>query len=470
MNIVKQSLLYRAIAAVAAFFGAQWQKSRLLGLYLVRRRDTDGGAVSALWARIWVLIRRVFHALKLDTLTRGSIFAYPAFWCGLTVAATPLIPTMAAAVLAAVTFFSLFIRYGADASVTPARHPANRFILLFALLYAVSIFTSVTPAGSLYGGALQVFFALFAVAAGASLRTEKQILWTLRAFAVSGALVAAYGVYQYIFGASVNVTWFDTTMFSGIGMRVYSTLDNPNVLSEYLLLVIPFSAALIIAEKKPILKLLFIGCLGVQLLTMALTFARGGWLGLILATAVFLVMLDRRFILLGIVGLVALYFLLPDVIITRLISIGDLKDGSTNYRLNIWLATLAMLRDFWLVGIGPGFSAFNSIYPLYSYHAVPAPHAHNLYLQLVCDSGITALVIFLFFLGSTFRSLAAGVRANRDDGFNVFRIAAISALLGFLAQSATDYSFYNYRVTLMFWAVAGLGIAVSKRKTSALND
>ena len=466
MNIIKTSMLYRVMAAIAAFFSSQWNKSLIIGRYLNRRREAGGGFVAVLWERIWVLLRRIFTALRLDKLLNGSIFTYPALWCGLTIAATPLVPTKIAICLVAVTFFSLFARYGTDAKIRPARHPVNRFVLLFALIYAVSIFTSVTPAASLYGGALQVFFALFAVVAGASLRSGSEVRWAVRAFALAGALVAAYGVYQYIFGAAISVAWVDSTMFSGIGIRVYSTLDNPNVLAEYLLLVIPFTAALIVSEKKALAKLLFMGCLGVQLLTMALTFARGGWIGLFLAAAVFLVMLDRRFILVGIVALVALYFLLPDVIMTRLMSIGDTTDTSTNFRLNIWLATLAMLRDFWLVGIGPGYTAFNAIYPLYSYHAVPAPHSHNLYLQLVCDSGIAALVIFLLLLGSWFRATASCIRGKSDDGFNIYRIAAMSGVLGFLAQSATDYSFYNYRVTLIFWAVIGLGIAISKRRAT----
>ena len=28
-----------------------------------------------------------------------------------------------------------------------------------------------------------------------------------------------------------------------------------------------------------------------------------------------------------------------------------------------------------------------------------------------------------------------------------------------MVQSMTDYTFYNYRVTLLFWAVLGLGAA-----------
>ncbi|MDR2357175.1 MAG: O-antigen ligase family protein, partial [Oscillospiraceae bacterium] len=329
--------------------------------------------------------------------------------------------------------------------------------MLFAGIYFVSIFTSVTVSGSLYGGLLQMFFALFAIVMFSSIRDRRQLLFVIRAFALSGAAVAGYGILQYMRGASGASSWLDSDMFSDIGLRVYSTLENPNVLAEYLLLVIPFAASLALTEKRALLRTLFLGSLAVMLLCMALTFARGGWLGLILAAAVFLVMLDRRFILLGIFGLIALYFLLPDVIVSRFLSIGNLEDGSTSYRLSIWLGTLAMLRNFWFVGIGPGVAAFNKIYPIYGYNTVAAPHSHNLFLQLVCDSGVAALVVFVIVIFSHLRALASSVAKSSDRTMNRFRIAAISAVIGFLAQGVTDYSFYNYRVTLVFWASVGLG-------------
>ena len=460
MRILKQSLLYRLVAAIAAFFGRQWERSGMVQHFLNGAR-APGGVFGAICQRVTLLLRRIFAALRLNRILQGSIFLRPEIWCGLALALAPLVPTMAAAGLAIAAFFSIFLTHGATER-TPARHPVNRFVILYACLYVAAVFMSVTPSGSLKHGALHVVFTLFAVGLGSSIRTEKQLLWTMRVFVLSGALVAAYGLYQYLFGAVVSAAWVDSDMFSGIGIRVYSTLDNPNVLSEYLLLVIPFSAAFVVYEKNWLARLFFVGTTGVMLLCMILTFARGGWLGLIVAVAIFLVMIDRRFILVGIAGLIALYFVLPDAILNRFLSIGDMTDGSTSYRLSIWLGTLAMIRDFWLVGVGPGTAAYNRVYPIYGYGAANAQHSHNLFLQIICDAGIFALVIFLMILCSYIRALASSMKKTANRAMNIFRIAAISSLAGFLVQSMTDYSFYNYRVTLVFWAVVGIGIALSR--------
>lgn len=36
----------------------------------------------------------------------------------------------------------------------------------------------------------------------------------------------------------------------------------------------------------------------------------------------------------------------------------------SNYRVNIWIGTMKMLKDFWFCGVGPGEDAFNTVYPL----------------------------------------------------------------------------------------------------------
>ena len=54
-------------------------------------------------------------------------------------------------------------------------------------------------------------------------------------------------------------------------------------------------------------------------------------------------------------------FVLPETIINRFLSIGNMADSSTSYRVYIWLGTIAMLKDYWFCGIGPGAAAFNQV-------------------------------------------------------------------------------------------------------------
>jgi hypothetical protein len=44
----------------------------------------------------------------------------------------------------------------------------------------------------------------------------------------------------------------------------------------------------------------------------------------------------------------------------------------------------------------------------------------------------------------------------------IYLTASVAAVCGFLVQSMTDYSFYNYRVELFFWIVVILGAVLAR--------
>ena len=107
--------------------------------------------------------------------------------------------------------------------------------------------------------------------------------------------------------------------------------------------------------------------------------------------------------------------------------------------------------------IGPGPEAFNLVYPIYAFSASRAQHAHNLFLQLVCDAGITCLVVFLIVIFVYFRMMCAALSREKDRTDRLLQTAFTAGVCGFLVQAMTDHSFYNYRVLFLFWAYLALG-------------
>ena len=97
------------------------------------------------------------------------------------------------------------------------------------------------------------------------------------------------------------------------------------------------------------------------------------------------------------------------------------------------------------------------VYPSYAYDSITAPHSHNLFLQVMCDSGVCGILVFIAIIYRTYKTLAIGLKkaVKRDK---IFIIGSISALSGFFLQSMFDYTFYNYRVMFIFWAVLGLSM------------
>ena len=245
-------------------------------------------------------------------------------------------------------------------------------------------------------------------------------------------------------------------------MRAYSTMENPNVLGEFLLIVIPVTAVFMIKPPaKTLEKWIYAAVFLMGMLCMVFTQSRGCWLGLILTAMIFVTFYNGKLWGLLPLVLIILPFVIPQTMVERMQSIGNTEDSSTSYRVFIWLGTLEMLRDFIIGGIGMGEGAFRSVYPLYSYNAIIAPHSHNTFLQMLVEGGIGALLIFITVMCVVLRRLSAIYRNGNKKGTDSLLALAIgSGICGFLLQSMFDYTFYNYRMMAMFFMVTALGMSL----------
>lgn len=313
---------------------------------------------------------------------------------------------------------------------------------------------------------------------------------------LSATGVAIYGMAMYFLGLGYSSkAWLDDEMFAGISGRAVATLGNPNVLGEYLILIIPIAVAMIFGFGEGLRRLPAVFCTGILGACLILTWSRGAWLALILAGLVFLLVWNKRSLWIMFAGIVSIPILpavLPDSIVSRFSSIGNMADSSTSYRVYIWRATVNMIKDNFLSGIGIGETAWDAVYPMYTYMGIEAaPHSHNLYLQILLELGIFGLAVFLLFLflmyqsGFTFfRGLSGnstlinpdisadslsrnlmnktGAAETVSQSKYQLRISVLGPLCGIFAvivQGMTDYSWYNYRMYLMFWLVCGLTVA-----------
>ena len=476
LNVLNGSTLWQALMALCLWFGRQWQASGVVQWFLHPHGWGSAASESSIFFQIWSLIRNVlctiYETLNLDRLFRGSVFLQTWVWCAIPVVLAPALnffrPSLMILALSLIGYASLLLVLVRDRQRQLAWSPINRYIILYGAVYLAGTLFSVNLRASLQPGLLSVAFILFSVVLYNAVTGRRQLDALLFLLVLAGTTVALYGILQYIFGWGYQSTaWVDSNMFSGISFRVPSTLDNPNMLGQYLILMIPVGGAALLSAKSWWMRAFYFCCCGIMCVCMLLTFSRGAWLGLLFAGAVFVVLLNPRLIMLAPFVLVALYFVLPDTIISRFTSIGNLNDNSTSYRVYIWMGTLAMLKDYLMCGIGPGDAAFNAVYPAYSYNAIVAPHSHNLFLQIVCDAGIVALLIFLLLLFVYFRMMCTALSREKDWTSRIFQIAFTSGVCGFLVQAMTDYSFYNYRVMFLFWAYLALGALCAKRSELA---
>ena len=368
----------------------------------------------------------------------------------------PFLPTMAVVGLMLLTFLSMLLKLAYDENFKFTKTNLDVFILLFALVMLISSVTSFARNSSIKIFMVYSVFMMGYFIITNTVKNKKSLYLMFSIMTVSAVLVALYGIYQHIFGFAEGTTWTDTEMFTDIQTRVVSTFGNPNVLGEYLLLMIPAVCAFVWSAPKignRVVNLLPLGLLG---LCMIFTYSRGNWLGLIAAAVIFVSFYDRKFIWLGIMLVLLSPLFMPQSIVNRFLSIGDVSDTSTSYRVYIWFGTINMLKDYWFCGIGPGTEAFNMIYPHYAYASIVAPHSHNLYLQILAENGILGILVFLALLIVLFKDAVSAITGAKKSYAKACCTALTAGLAGYLVQGAFDNVWYNNRIVMMFFMFLAL--------------
>lgn len=295
------------------------------------------------------------------------------------------------------------------------------------------------------------------------MRTEQWLQRCVLAFVSSGTVVAVLGILQYAFGMTMPDAWVDSSYFSEIQGRATSVFENPNILAFYLVMILPFSLWVLTKAqgKKAMLVNLF--AVGTIVLCIVLTWSRGAWLAAILSVLLFALIYSKktlRWLFLLCFFIPFLPFFLPESVTKRFLSIGNLSDSSTLYRVYTWKGSLRTLREYWLGGIGYGPTAYQEIYPQYAFAGIEAAeHSHNLYLQIFIGMGIGGFLIFLAVMLLWSQMNLEYLKNAKDRGKKTMVAAAICAVVALLIMGLFDFPWYNYRIFFLFWCIMAFSCA-----------
>ena len=220
--------------------------------------------------------------------------------------------------------------------------------------------------------------------------------------------------------------------------RAFVPFPTPSALAGYLILLAPLSAALLLETGKNILKS-STSLLAVILISIALlaTQSIGGFLSLVLSTAVFLCARKKwqakKIIIPFLCGLILSGF---GLILLRNTSahIFNTPLFSLINRSSYWKEAMNVISQHPFAGVGLGnYPFFKSISP------------HNSYLQIWAEIGILGLISFV---GLAYRTLAK----QKGSWNNALWIGS----LAFLIHNLVDFTFFQPEVSLLWWVVAAL--------------
>ena len=288
----------------------------------------------------------------------------------------PFLPDMLSLLFMFFLVAAFFYRETFKENTPLTQSPIDMPIILFGIIIIISTITSINPAGSFRDLALHLGGLSFLFVMANSIKNKEDFNKIVVMLVFSATLVALYGLFQYIVGVEMEAAWLDVENNPDIRTRIYSVFHNPNILAEYLIMTIPLSVSLFWHSKRIHKKIIFLGTTLIMSLALVLTLSRGGWLGFAFSAFIFIILVERRLLLTLIPITLGGVYLLPQTIINRILSIGNLSDSSNAYRITMWEITLDIIKDNWVAGVGFGHLPFKQTFETYI-RTHPTFHAHN---------------------------------------------------------------------------------------------
>lgn len=331
----------------------------------------------------------------------------------------------------------------------------NREIGLIAglgILAAVTVPFSIWPGGSLavlsdYAKTATIFLLLSHVVT--SMARLRLAAWLLTWMALGLGLFA---LYNFVTGAVIDQGANQDRLVGNEG----ALTKNPNDLALMVNLLLPLSVGLFLASKEGWQRVLLFTAIGMEAMTVVLTYSRGGALTLAVIMLVYVWKLRRSrarsFLYAGLLAAVLALPLLPSSYFDRMSTITNVqadRTGSAQERMSDMIIAAKTILANPVIGAGMGMNMLVMREARGGWLGV-----HNVYLEHALDLGLIGLVIFLALLWSCIRAVA------------VIQHPSASPELFFLAQGlqisliayATAAMFHPVSYQYYFYYIAGLAI------------
>jgi O-antigen ligase len=296
---------------------------------------------------------------------------------------------------------------------------------------------------------------------------------------ITCGLVCAYGIYGYYTGIAVR------------DERFIATFEYHSRIAKYISLFLPIAVCLLFYYRNVLTRLYLIIFILVCSFSLILTMNRTSWVAIFFTMLFIGFMVQRKLLVFACICTCALlFFVLPSKFTTHVKTITQVKEFFNSEkilgdRLLCWKASVAIIRDYPLLGIGPGKRNFRDAYQLYAQKIknmekqlknemvskqpkeikswkkkrdkkiARLSHAHNIFLHIWTGTGIAGFLAFLWVFITVFYTAIKSslVQGKRYEKTLLMGITA--SLISLFLHGFTD-SFWKKPDALFLWYIIGL--------------
>lgn len=309
-------------------------------------------------------------------------------------------------------------------------------------------------------------------------KKKKAIIYHLLFYAVALAIVAIITTYKH-YGYA-----FDEKIADWIVSPFY---NDHTAYGAALAMYIPVMCAILFMKNiSTFFKILCFTLLTIFMISIIVSFARAGWLSLVISLAVLVSLLLKikfRTILFTIVGLVIVFMSFQTEVLMILgrnntDSDGDITaniesmsnistDASNLERLNRWSCALQMFEEKPVLGFGPGTYQFlyapfqkSSQKTIISTNFGDKGNAHSEYLGPLCEQGllgaliVVALVLAVMFLGYRL------VYTVKDKSMKILTISILMGMSTYFVHGFLNNFLDTDKASVPFWGFLAILVCI----------
>lgn len=340
-----------------------------------------------------------------------------------------------------------------------ADHPlATCMLLAFLAWLAMSAAWAEDPGAALatlprYGPNVLLFLIVYT-----AVRDRRHVVWLLAAFVAGATIAALYGIARPPSQTSLR------------GDRIGGIVGDPNELASVLIVGLVLAVALAATlRRRTIGRALVPACGLVLLLGIFLTLSRGGLLALVVVTIVAVLNAGRWrgaaivLAVLAVAGAVGYFSAFASPVARQRVTTA----GSGSGRTGLWTVGWRMVEAHPVHGIGAGNFAVSSVHYLLRPGTIPNDYlvvdipqvAHNVYLQLLAETGVVGLALFLGIVAFALTGAARAAAAFRRRGDPRMELVARSVFVAQAGILAADF-FISAQYNKQLWIILAFGPAL----------